>query len=176
VTQADLDQLQAFSDANNFLGYCSKLSALGDRYASLAIGVAAAMGIALGVRDSRAGNLAQLREEFNEITTTLASTRPTAVNLFWAIERMKMAFGSIIADAADRASGDDVEMGLLGHRGYPFAFTLLRFDQQGKGQGQQVPFAAVTFNKQGVMDIESMPVGPGASRAIRLEDARAVAQ
>jgi tetratricopeptide (TPR) repeat protein len=82
----------------------------------------------------------------------------------------------IIADAADRASGDDVEMGLLGHRGYPFAFTLLRFDQQGKGQGQQVPFAAVTFNKQGVMDIESMPVGPGASRAIRLEDARAVAQ
>src|SRR5438093_1141156 len=57
-----------------------------------AIGVAAAMGIALGVRDSRAGNIAQLREEFNEITTTLASTRPTAVNLFWAIERMGMTF------------------------------------------------------------------------------------
>jgi methylthioribose-1-phosphate isomerase len=67
-----------------------------------AIGVAAAMGIALGVRDSRAGNIAQLREEFNEITTTLASTRPTAVNLFWAIDRMGMTFKSITADGADK--------------------------------------------------------------------------
>jgi methylthioribose-1-phosphate isomerase len=67
-----------------------------------AIGVAAAMGIALGVRDCRAVNLVQLREEFNEITTTLASTRPTAVNLFWAIERMKMAFRSVTADGADK--------------------------------------------------------------------------
>src|SRR6267378_3117494 len=53
-----------------------------------AIGVAAAMGVALGVRDSKAKNLSQLREEFNEITGILAATRPTAVNLFWAIERM----------------------------------------------------------------------------------------
>jgi methylthioribose-1-phosphate isomerase len=67
-----------------------------------AIGVAAAMGIALGVRDSQANSIAELREEFNEITTTLASTRPTAVNLFWAIERMKMAFKSITADGADK--------------------------------------------------------------------------
>src|SRR5437899_4000435 len=57
-----------------------------------AIGVAAAMGVALGVRDSRAKDIAQLREEFNEITTALASTRPTAVNLFWAIDRMKRLF------------------------------------------------------------------------------------
>src|SRR5690349_10413195 len=67
-----------------------------------AIGVAAAMGIALGVRDSRTRDIAQLREEFNEITTTLASTRPTAVNLFWAIERMKLVFKSITGNAADR--------------------------------------------------------------------------
>src|SRR5947209_1672180 len=53
-----------------------------------AIGVAAAMGVALGVRDSEAGNIAALREEFKQITDTLASTRPTAVNLFWALERM----------------------------------------------------------------------------------------
>ena len=67
-----------------------------------AIGVAAAMGIALGVRDSKAKDIAQLREEFNEITTTLASTRPTAVNLFWAIERMKRLFKEITADGVDK--------------------------------------------------------------------------
>src|SRR5580765_2683921 len=50
-----------------------------------AIGVAAAMGIALGIRDSRAEDISALREEFKQITETLAATRPTAVNLFWAI-------------------------------------------------------------------------------------------
>lgn len=67
-----------------------------------AIGVAAAMGVALGVRESKAGNIAELREEFNEITTTLASTRPTAVNLFWAIERMKVLFQEITANGTDK--------------------------------------------------------------------------
>lgn len=57
-----------------------------------AIGVAAAMGVALGVRDSRAKDLQELREDFKQITNTLASTRPTAVNLFWAIERMRRLF------------------------------------------------------------------------------------
>jgi methylthioribose-1-phosphate isomerase len=67
-----------------------------------AIGVAAAMGVALGVRDSRAGNMSELREEFNEITEILASTRPTAVNLFWAIERMKRLFKEIATDSSDK--------------------------------------------------------------------------
>jgi len=69
-----------------------------------AIGVAAAMGIALGVRDSRAGNMSELREEFTEITEILASTRPTAVNLFWAIERMKRRFKEIATDSSDKRS------------------------------------------------------------------------
>jgi methylthioribose-1-phosphate isomerase len=57
-----------------------------------AIGVSAAMGVALGVRDSKANNIAELRPEFDEICNTLASTRPTAVNLFWAIQRMRDRF------------------------------------------------------------------------------------
>jgi len=82
----------------------------------------------------------------------------------------------IIADAADRVTGNDGGMVFIGHRDYPFAFTLLRLDQQGKGGGQQVPFAVVTFNKQGIIEIKSMPVGLGGNSAIRLEDAHAVAQ
>ncbi len=57
-----------------------------------AIGVSAAMGVALGVRDSKAETIAELRREFDEICNTLASTRPTAVNLFWAIQRMRDRF------------------------------------------------------------------------------------
>ena len=54
-----------------------------------AIGVAAAMGIALGVKLSGPANL---DAQFEKICDTLARTRPTAVNLFWAIERMKRVY------------------------------------------------------------------------------------
>jgi methylthioribose-1-phosphate isomerase len=54
-----------------------------------AIGVAAAMGIALGVRSMRRD---ELRREFDRMCRTFAATRPTAVNLFWAIERMRRVY------------------------------------------------------------------------------------
>jgi len=54
-----------------------------------AIGVSAAMGFALGVSQSTATDIATLDKEVAEISTTLAETRPTAVNLFWAIDRMR---------------------------------------------------------------------------------------
>jgi methylthioribose-1-phosphate isomerase len=57
-----------------------------------AIGVAAAMGIALGMRRSRATGTKQFTTEFQKLCDLMAATRPTAVNLFWAIERMKGTF------------------------------------------------------------------------------------
>jgi methylthioribose-1-phosphate isomerase len=57
-----------------------------------AIGVAAAYGIALGARNSTAKGTRQLAVEFQKICDLMAATRPTAVNLFWAIDRMKRAF------------------------------------------------------------------------------------
>jgi len=54
-----------------------------------AIGVAAAMGVALGIAQA---NGTDLDAQFEKICDTLARTRPTAVNLFWAIDRMKRAF------------------------------------------------------------------------------------
>ena len=57
-----------------------------------AIGVAAAMGIALGTRDAHANSVSDLRAEFDKVCDALAATRPTAVNLFWAIRRMKDKF------------------------------------------------------------------------------------
>ncbi len=69
-----------------------------------AIGVAAAMGVALGVERSPARTLDELKAEFALICDTIARTRPTAVDLFWAIERMKRRFSEATATpAADLA-------------------------------------------------------------------------
>src|SRR4030095_11532190 len=54
-----------------------------------AIGVAAAMGIALGMCRSGATGTRQFTTDFQKLCDLMAATRPTAVNLFWAIERMK---------------------------------------------------------------------------------------
>lgn len=66
-----------------------------------AIGVAAAMGAALGVLHSEAKSVEALRAEFGEICDSLAKTRPTAVDLFWAIERMKRRFAELTTETSD---------------------------------------------------------------------------
>ena len=60
-----------------------------------AIGVAAAMGVALGVKQSSATSLDNLEADFKQICQVLAATRPTAVNLFWAISRMGERFSAL---------------------------------------------------------------------------------
>ena len=54
-----------------------------------AIGIAAAMGVALGARDTKTDDADELDKRFSQICDVLGSTRPTAVNLFWAIDRMR---------------------------------------------------------------------------------------
>ena len=66
-----------------------------------AIGVAAAMGVALGVLHSPAKSADELRAQFNGICDVMAQTRPTAVDLFWAIERMKVRFAEVTAQSSD---------------------------------------------------------------------------
>jgi methylthioribose-1-phosphate isomerase len=57
-----------------------------------AIGVAAAMGIALGVNNSPAESVTGLKHDLDQICDLIGKTRPTAVNLFWAIGRMQEKF------------------------------------------------------------------------------------
>jgi methylthioribose-1-phosphate isomerase len=61
-----------------------------------AIGVSAAYGIALGTRQTTAQTADEFEPEFNQICDRLAATRPTAVNLFWAIDRMKKLFYTLL--------------------------------------------------------------------------------
>ena len=68
-----------------------------------AIGVAAAMGIAIGMRRSKATGTQKFAAEFQNVCELMAATRPTAVNLFWAIDRMKRTF------AAAAQAGESVD-------------------------------------------------------------------
>ena len=74
-----------------------------------AIGVAAAMGVALGMRRSRATGTKQFATEFQKLCDLMAATRPTAVNLFWAIEQMKKTFA---AAAQSGCSVDEIKQRL----------------------------------------------------------------
>ena len=75
-----------------------------------AIGVAAAMGVAIGVQHAeRRGS----RRRSGPICDTLARTRPTAVNLFWAIDRMKRLYASLRGRPVDEIRGALVEEACL---------------------------------------------------------------
>ena len=76
-----------------------------------ALGVTAAMGVALGVKNSQAADLAALRAELPVICDALAKTRPTAVNLFWGIARMKQKFEALAAQP--KATVESVRKGLI---------------------------------------------------------------
>ncbi|MDA2918425.1 S-methyl-5-thioribose-1-phosphate isomerase [Desulfobacterota bacterium AH_259_B03_O07] len=66
-----------------------------------AIGIAAAMGIALGALKSSKSDKSEFLSELDEISLLISTTRPTAVNLFWAINRMK--------ELVDRNKGEDID-------------------------------------------------------------------
>jgi len=72
-----------------------------------AIGVAAAMGIALGIQRSASEGEA-LRRDFEAICAELGATRPTAVNLFWAIKRMRRRFEALLP-----SGGSEVKRALV---------------------------------------------------------------
>lgn len=75
-----------------------------------AIGVAAAMGVALGARDTRTSDTEEFDRAFNQICEVIGSTRPTAVNLFWAIERMRNLYSSL---KSQKASLDEIRQRLI---------------------------------------------------------------
>jgi methylthioribose-1-phosphate isomerase len=88
IDQTRLPRETVFVTCRNYVEVADAIRSMIIRGAP-AIGVAAAMGVALGALHSN-----NLDAEMPVICKTLASTRPTAVNLFWAIERMKQVYAS----------------------------------------------------------------------------------
>ena len=91
IDQTRLPREQVFVTCTNYNEVAVAIRSMIIRGAP-AIGVAAAMGVAIGVLKASPGNLPA---EFETICAALAATRPTAVNLFWAIERMKNVYDSV---------------------------------------------------------------------------------
>jgi methylthioribose-1-phosphate isomerase len=105
VVVLDQRRLPAEEVHHTYTGYREVAAAIHEMVirGAPAIGVAAAMGAALGVLHSSAKTVEALRSEFPEICGTLAKTRPTAVDLFWALERMKRRFSELTAQTSDLA-------------------------------------------------------------------------
>jgi methylthioribose-1-phosphate isomerase len=80
-----------------------------------AIGVAAAMGIALGVSNSKAETNGDLKRDLDQICDLIGKTRPTAVNLFWAIRRMQEKFERIRVRPIPHIKRDLIEEAQLMH-------------------------------------------------------------
>jgi methylthioribose-1-phosphate isomerase len=64
---------------------------------AMVIGVSGAMGVAIGIQNSTAADIPTLNAEVEEICSHLAATRPTAVNLFWGIGRVRELYNSLVA-------------------------------------------------------------------------------
>ncbi|MGD0352927.1 MAG: S-methyl-5-thioribose-1-phosphate isomerase [Dehalococcoidia bacterium] len=90
IDQTQLPGKLVFLDLRNYTEVVAAIKQMKVRGAP-AIGVAAAFGIALGAGDIKADNKAKFLSQFNKILQSFAAARPTAVNLFRAIDRMKKA-------------------------------------------------------------------------------------
>src|SRR5512147_1676243 len=88
LDQTRLPAEEVYNEYSDFQGVAEAIRGMIIRGAP-AIGVAAAMGIALGARDIIADTFDSFYQQLNNVCEIMAKTRPTAVNLFWAIERMK---------------------------------------------------------------------------------------
>jgi methylthioribose-1-phosphate isomerase len=91
IDQTRLPLREEYVTCRNYLEVATAIKDMIIRGAP-AIGVAAAMGVAIGVQK---GHEDGLDAQVETICETLAKTRPTAVNLFWAIDRMKRLYASL---------------------------------------------------------------------------------
>jgi methylthioribose-1-phosphate isomerase len=91
LDQTLLPRQETYIDIRTVDQICDAIKRLAVRGAP-AIGVAAAMGIALGMLGAAEDDAKALRKRFDDVCGRIAATRPTAVNLFWAVSRMRAVF------------------------------------------------------------------------------------
>lgn len=108
---------------NTYIDYKGVAGAIKDMVVrgAPAIGVAAAMGVAIGALEIKTGDARAFSKELDKIAAVLAATRPTAVNLFWAIARMKKCAAThsgasvpelkrLLVDEAKRIHQEDIDI------------------------------------------------------------------
>jgi methylthioribose-1-phosphate isomerase len=96
LDQRKLPLQEIYNDYGNYIGVAEAIRSMEVRGAP-AIGITAAMGIALAAKNFKGRDLKDFRETMDGVLLLFAETRPTAVNLFWAIERMR----SLVSSGSD---------------------------------------------------------------------------
>ena len=104
IDQTVLPAREIYNTYTDYQGVAEAIRSMVIRGAP-AIGVAAAMGVALGVKNSAAASVQALRDDFETVAQAIGQTRPTAVNLFWAIDRMRRVFDQTLAITGAGAGG-----------------------------------------------------------------------
>jgi len=104
IDQRLLPEKEIYREYSSYLEVAEAIKEMVVRGAP-AIGVAAAMGIALGAREIESDDVDSFSKQFSEVCSVIGSTRPTAVNLFWAIERMKRLFEASRTETVEAIKG-----------------------------------------------------------------------
>jgi methylthioribose-1-phosphate isomerase len=107
-----------------------------------AIGVAAAMGLAVGMKQAVATNVADLSYDFDYMCDLMSGTRPTAVNLFWAIERMRERFRRACADTDD---AEEIKRALIGEAVKIYDDDIASNRALGRFGGELIPDGATVL-------------------------------
>ncbi|HEV2706553.1 MAG TPA: S-methyl-5-thioribose-1-phosphate isomerase [Pyrinomonadaceae bacterium] len=107
-----------------------------------AIGVSAAMGIALGTKQAVGTSVVDLEQDFDYFCDVMSRTRPTAVNLFWAIERMRECFRRAKADGAGT---DEVKSRLVSEAQKIFEEDIASNRALGRFGGELIPDGATVL-------------------------------
>ncbi len=101
-----------------------------------AIGVSAAMGLALGTKQAVGTSVEDLQQDFDYFCDIMSRTRPTAVNLFWAIERMRETFRRARAEGAD---SDQIKQRLVEEAQLIFQEDIESNRRLGRFGGELIP-------------------------------------
>ena len=107
-----------------------------------AIGVSAAMGIAVGLQQAVATTAADLQTDFDYMCDVMSRTRPTAVNLFWAIERMRAAFRRAAAETSD---AEEIKRHIIAEAQAIFAEDIEANRALGRFGGELLPDGATVL-------------------------------
>lgn len=128
IDQTRLPGEEVYNEYSDFRGVADAIRGMIIRGAP-AIGVAAAMGVALGARDIIADTYESFAKQLENVCDIIGRTRPTAVNLFWAIDRMKRvaeanrhldarSISEVLKAEAIRIEQEDLEIcRAIGHNG-----------------------------------------------------------
>ena len=112
LDQTKLPHLVVYRDCTDYRMVAQAIRELAIRGAP-AIGVAAAMGAALGARQIQSHDRTDFLNQFHRICDEIRTARPTAVNLFWAVDRVERAAKSSLADSTDALKEELVALGKL---------------------------------------------------------------